>query len=360
MARVLVAMSGGVDSSVAAHLLLEQGHECVGATMLLHGTTAGTARDVEDAQTVARLLGIEHHVFDLSAAFEQLVVQPFADAYEAGRTPSPCVGCNRTVKFGLLLDRARELGCDYLATGHYARVEHASGAPGRHRLLRAADPAKDQSYMLCLLTQEQLGRTLLPLGGLRKTEVRALAARLDLPTARKSDSQDICFIPDGDYRAFLERRRGASFEPGDVLTLDGRPVGRHGGAAGYTIGQRKGLGVALRKPAYVVAKDMAANTVTLGPAEALLAPSCLVEKWNWIAEPTRTPLRVTAKTHYRHRGAQATLGPHGEASDPDTAGLMRLEFDKPQRAMTPGQFAVAYDGDCVVGGGAIKTAARER
>jgi len=343
MQRVLVAMSGGVDSSVAVHVLLEQGFECVGATMLLHGSSAGSEQDVADARAAARRLGIEHRVYDLTAEFDRLVVAPFVRSYEQGRTPSPCVGCNRDLKFGALWECARELGCDRVATGHYARVERVGA---RHVLQRAADPGKDQSYMLCLLSQEQLGRAVFPLGGMRKAQVRELAERLGLGNAHKGDSQDICFVPGGDYFAFLEAYRGKAFEPGDIVTRDGRVVGRHRGAACCTIGQRKGLGVALREPVYVCGKDMATNTVVLGPVESLLATSCLVDEWNWIAEPAGEPLRAAVKTHYRHREQPATLVPLD-------AGRVRVEFDEPQRAMTPGQFAVAYVGDRVVGGGAI-------
>ena len=378
MARVMVGMSGGVDSSVAAYLLRAQGHDVVGVTMLLHGgdvapgqdparaNTCCSLDDVEDAREVARQLGIPHHAFDFTEEFERGVVNPFAAAYEAGLTPNPCVACNRLVKFGALLRRARELGCDFLATGHYAQVVHpdsggAAGgdggaAPRRHLLAKAADAAKDQSYFLCLLTQAQLARVLLPLGGLSKPQVRVLAEEQGIVTARKRESQDVCFVPDGDVVGFLERRRGAPFDPGDVLTRDGRAVGRHRGAAGYTIGQRKGLGVALGAPVFVCAKDMVANTVTVGPAEALLARGCVVEGWNWVA---RVPgsgeaVRTRVRTHYRHpeQPALVTPLPAGDGEAP----RVRVEFDKPQRAITPGQAAVAYDGDVLLGGGVIREA----
>ena len=396
-ARVLVGMSGGVDSSVAALLLRDQGYDVVGVTMLLHGgpgsleaqtNTCCSLDDVEDAREVCRELGIPHYAFDFTEPFEDAVVSDFAASYEAGRTPNPCVRCNRYLKFGALLRRARELGCDFVATGHYARVEHPAAGPApvsagaggvaggaRHLLRKAADAQKDQSYFLCLLTQRQLARTLLPLGGLGKPEVRAIAARAGLVVARKRESEDICFVPDGDYLGFLERRRGAPYPGGDIVTLDGTVVGRHRGVAGYTIGQRKGLGVALGRPAYVCAKDPVRNVVTVGPADALLARACVACDWNWVAAPPDGPVRLAVRTHYRHAEQPATLTPlpAGDAGASDgadevaTAGQgtsrgtghdVLVTFDEPQRAITPGQYAVAYDGDVLVGGGMIREVVR--
>lgn len=355
MARVLVAMSGGVDSSVTAHLLVQEGHDCAGATMVLHDSPQDpkVARDLSDAATVAARLGIDHEVLDWRSAFQDLVVRSFVDAYETGRTPNPCYTCNRTVKFGLLLDYARAQGFDYLATGHYAQVQ--PGASTKRQELRcAADTAKDQSYFLAGLTQEQLAHTLMPLGGYTKVQVRTMAEAQGFVNARKGESQDICFIPHGDYLAFLEELRGQPYPSGPIVDTAGKPVGTHRGAVAYTIGQRKGLGVALGEPAYVCAKDMATNTVTVGSLAHLMAQGCIVDDWNWIAAPVAPgtkPLAVLVKTHYRQTPQPARLIPQPN-------GTMRIDFVEPQRAVAPGQAAVAYCGSSVVGGGLIREALR--
>ena len=339
--RVLAAMSGGVDSSVAVWLLRERGFDCVGATMKLLGSAP---QDAEDARQAAKRLGIPHHVFDLTADFEEKVVRRFVDAYERGDTPNPCVDCNRFLKFGLLYEKARELGCDYIATGHYAQI--LSDGIGGFRLAKATDPGRDQSYVLYPIPRERLARTLFPLGGLAKAQVRAIAERAGFPNARKHDSQDICFVPDGDYLAFLERYTGKAYPAGDILNLDGRAVGRHRGAAGFTIGQRRGVGVSSPGRIYVCAKCMEANTVTVGPEEALYSRGCVAEDWNWLTEAPCRPFRALVKTRYRQKEQPAEVFPE--------AGRVRLEFSQPQRAVTPGQAAVVYDeSGCVLGGGTI-------
>ncbi len=354
MKRVLVAMSGGVDSSVAAYLLQAQGYECIGVTMKLYANemiglskshTCCSLDDVEDARSVAFRLGIPYYVFNFTEDFEEKVIAKFVRSYEQGQTPNPCIDCNRYLKFERLYHRARELGCDYIATGHYARIREDGS---RYSLLKALDGSKDQSYMLYTMTQEQLAHTLFPLGGLTKAEVRQIAEAQGLRNARKHDSQDICFVPDGDYMAFLERYTGQKAERGSLLDLDGQVVGTHRGAAAYTIGQRRGLGLAMGTPVYVCGKSMAENTVTVGPDSALFSPALLAGDWNWIAEPPETPFRAAAKIRYRQAEQPAIVQP--------AAGGVRLDFDTPQRAISPGQAVVVYDGSRVLGGGVIQQA----
>lgn len=352
----IIAMSGGVDSSVAAHLMLESGFKpCIGVTMkLLRNEDVGVPReggcctldDAEDARRVAYALGVPHYVFNYAEAFRQSVMDSFVREYERGRTPNPCVECNRRLKFGALLRRADELGCRYIATGHYARIEYDEKT-GRYLLKKAFDVSKDQSYVLYMLTQSQLSRVRFPLGALRKSEARALAEKLGLPTARKRDSQDICFIPDGDYPAFLARRNGKPLPEGDFLDPEGNTLGRHRGAAAYTLGQRRGLGLPMGERVYVVGKDMAANTVTVGPERLLFSGTLRAEGMNWIVPPPAGPFRAKAKIRYRAPEAPATVTPLG-------GGGAELVFDTPQRAITPGQAVVLYDGDTVLGGGTIR------
>ena len=354
--RACVAMSGGVDSSVAAVLLLQQGYELSGVNLrMFHNEDLGQGRertccslaDAEDAALVARRLGFPFYVFDFSQVFRDTVIRNFVQEYQAGRTPNPCAECNRSVKFGALLQRARTLGCDYLATGHYARVEQDPSS-GRYLLKRAADRSKDQTYFLYMLTQEQLAHTLFPLGCLCKTEVRQIAEAHDLVNARKHDSQDICFVPDGKYADFIERTVGSPAPAGPFLDREGRVLGQHKGLIRYTLGQHKGLGLSTEEPLYVLEKDAAANTIRLGPDSALWTRQLTAEQVNLISLPELiAPLRVTAKTRYSQRESAAVL-------EPLPGGQVRLTFDEPQRAITPGQAVVFYDGDVVVGGGIIR------
>ena len=344
--KVLVAMSGGVDSSVAAWLVQNSGAECAGAMMLLCGNKVFCdLPEDRDARQVAGRMGLPFYTLDTQEEFCRDVVEDFIRTYEAGHTPNPCVRCNQQIKFGWFLEKARELGYDAVATGHYARIE--KNADGRYLLKKAADTSKDQSYFLACLTQQQLSCSLFPLGELTKDQVRAIAAEQGFVTASKRDSQDVCFIPDGDYKAFMERYTGKTYPCGDYLDLQGNVVGKHCGAVGYTIGQRKGLGIALGEPAYVCAKDMEKNTVTVGPNEALFHSVLRAKDWNWLPFPALTePMRVTAKARYRHSEQPATVYPENN-------GFARVEFDEPQRAMTPGQAVVLYQGNMVVGSGTI-------
>lgn len=352
---VFLGMSGGVDSSVSALLLQQAGYDVSGVNLrLFHNEDLGESReksccslsDAEDARAVAARLGIPFYVFDFSEIFRDTVISNFISEYKAGRTPNPCVECNRSVKFGALLQRALTLHGQFLATGHYARVERDS-ATGRWLLMRGVDRSKDQSYFLYMLTQEQLSHTLFPLGGLHKAEVREIAEKNGLVNAKKRDSQDICFAPDGDYSAFIQRTAGQPSPTGDFLDQDGRTLGRHKGFIRYTRGQHKGLGLSTETPLYVLDKDAATGAITLGPDAALWTDSLMADHMNWISIPALTaPMRVTAKTRYSQREADALAEPL-----PD--GGLRLVFDAPQRAITPGQAVVLYAGELVVGGGTI-------
>lgn len=346
----LIAMSGGVDSSAAAYLTLAEGFRCQGATMRL--LKADDGQNAADAEAVCRQLGIPFTVLDLSAEFEEAVIRTFVRAYQAGETPNPCVDCNRRMKFSRLMEAADAAGLYYVATGHYARAERDLGT-GRRLLKKALDAGKDQSYFLYTLSQRQLERVLFPLGRMEKRQVRELAERLGFVNARRRDSQDVCFIPGGDYGAFIESYTGEALPAGDFLDREGRAVGRHRGAARYTLGQRKGLGLSMGEPVYVCGKDMAANTVTVGPESALYAREALVEDLNWISvEGLAAPLRVGAKTRSRQGEQPAAIAP-------ESGNRVRVVFDCPQRAVTPGQAAVFYDGDSVVGGGTITEVLKE-
>lgn len=348
---VMAAMSGGVDSSVCALLLQEAGYAVRGATMVLRDdqkSTCGSSRDVEDAREVCRRLGIPHDAFDLRDRFDAAVVRPFCDAYLEGRTPNPCIACNRFLKFESLQQRRRELGFDYVATGHYAR-RRWDAATGRWQLLRACDPAKDQSYVLYHLTQDTLAHMLFPLGELTKGEVRELARARGFVTAAKPESQDICFVPDGDYAGFIEGRCGAdtAFNPGEIVDREGRVLGEHAGLIRYTIGQRKGIGVAEREPLYVLGKDASANRLIVGFRDELLSSGVVARDVNLIGgDAWEAPREVQVKTHYRQRPVAATVEMSGDDE-------LTVVFDELQSSAAPGQSAVLYDGDEVLGGGTI-------
>lgn len=353
MDKVLIAMSGGVDSSVAAFLMKEQGCQCIGATMkLFHNEDIGVKRtktccsleDVEDARSVAFRLGIPYYVFNFSDDFKGQVIDRFIAAYERGATPNPCIDCNRYLKFERLYERARILGCDAIVTGHYARIEQENG---RWLLKKSLDESKDQSYVLYSLTQEQLAHTRLPLGAMHKSETRRIAEEQGFYNADKPDSQDICFVPNGNYAGFIARFTGHDCSAGDFVDEEGHVLGRHKGIVHYTVGQRKGLGIAADAPLYVKQIDAASNRVVLSGNESLFSRELTANDFNWIAYdvPPRE-LRASARVRYHQREQAATVTVLGD-------GRVHLVFDEPQRAITPGQAVVLYDGDTVLGGGTI-------
>ena len=356
--KALIGMSGGVDSSVAAYLTQLTGAACIGATMRLFDnsilpdsqeSSCCSLDDVEDARAVAHRLGMPFYVFNFSDAFQDNVINKFVRCYEQGDTPNPCIDCNRHLKFDAFLQRALTLGCDYVVTGHYAQIRYHEEA-GRYLLSKAADSTKHQSYFLYALTQQQLSHIYFPLGGLTKDQVRSIAQEQGFINAKKRDSQDICFVPDGDYKSFLQRYTGKSYPSGNFIDCSGNIVGTHSGTPGYTLGQRKGLGLAMGQPVYVCGKDMEANTVTVGPNEALFKTTLLAKDWFWFPFPTlEKPMRVKAKARSRMVEQPATVYP-------EENGIARVVFDEPQRAITPGQAVVLYDGDMVVGGGTIISA----
>ena len=361
MARVAVAMSGGVDSSTAAALLREEGHEVVGLTLQLWDYTddnlaSGRGRccspaDIADARLVADHLDMPHYVFDHSATFEERVVTPFVDAYLGGTTPSPCISCNRLVKFDLLWRLARGLDAEALATGHYARLEVDGGEV---RLRKARDPDKDQSYFLFDVLRDRLAGARFPLGDLSKDEVRDAARRLAVPVADKPESFELCFIPDGDKDRFVESRLPTSGSGGGpVRHLDGRLLGYHGGLHRYTIGQRRGLGLTSPEPLYVLELDAGSDTVVVGPRDALGTRTFHAERCNWVSiEAPSRPLHAAARIRHRHQEVGALITPL-------TGGRVRVELDEPQSAVTPGQGVAFYDGDVVLGGGWIGHAAAD-
>lgn len=352
--RVVVAMSGGVDSSVAAALLLEEGYEVIGMTMQLWSqaderTPGGccSLETIQDARQVAERLGIPFYVVNFRDVFEKKVINYFTAEYLQGRTPNPCIACNRHIKFAALMEKALALEADYLATGHYARVIY-SPERQRYLLLKGEDERKDQSYVLYNLTQEQLAHTLFPLARYTKEEIRTKAAALHLKVADKPESQEICFVPDNNYKNFLRERLGLkAFPPGDFVNLQGEVIGRHRGLPFYTVGQRKGLGLALGYPAYVVALDPEHNRVVVGREDEVFRPGLYAREHNFIAVPALTAaMEVQVKIRYSAVPAAAVISPLED-------GRVRVMFAKPQRAATPGQAVVYYQGDMVVGGGTI-------
>lgn len=354
--RVLVAMSGGVDSAVAAALLHQQGYDVVGVTLRLYtepdetalrsGRTCCGIEDVGDARAAAQRIGIPHYVLNMEREFERDVIDYFVEEYTRGRTPNPCLACNQFVKFSTLLERAVAMGADRLATGHYARVEAPEGLGGAFRLHRAVDRVKDQSYVLYTLDQDALERTLFPLGGLTKEETRAVARELGLPLADKPDSVDICFVPGGDYRELLEVR-GVEERPGAIESAGGELLGEHRGVAGYTIGQRRGLGVATGEPGYVTRIDAERNVVVIGGREHLERRSLVASDPRWVQGPPAAGTRVQARLRYHGADVAARVAEV-------TASTLRLEFEEPVLAAAPGQAVVLYDGSEVLGGGTIE------
>lgn len=353
MKKALIAMSGGVDSSLAAKLMKDAGYDCIGCTMKLYDNedvgisrhhTCCSLDDVEDARSVAREIGIPYYVFNFKEGFRENVIKRFVDAYESGKTPNPCIDCNRYMKIDKLYERARILGCEYVVTGHYARIEETDGV---YFLKKALDDTKDQSYVLYSMTQDQLAHTMFPLGSMRKSHVRRLAEENNFINAAKPDSQDICFVPDGDYAAFLERYTGKNYVPGPFLDLKGNVLGTHNGTIHYTIGQRKGLGIAFGKPLYVQHIDAGNNTVTLAEDSDLYGNELSATDFNWISgKAPAAEMKCQAKIRYRQQEQPAIAYPM-----PD--GTVKVTFEHPQRAITPGQAVVLYDGDIVLGGGRI-------
>ncbi len=354
--KALIAMSGGVDSSVAALLTKEQGYDCIGITMKLYDNedvgikkenTCCSIDDIDDARAVCRVLNIPYYVFNFRDSFNEQVIDRFIKAYENGSTPNPCIDCNRYIKFDKLMHRMKELDMDYVVTGHYGRIEFDEELK-RFILKKAVDKTKDQSYVLYSLTQEQLKHTLFPLGSLTKEEARKIAEKHNFVNARKHDSQDICFVPDGKYAEFIEQYTGKKYPCGDFVDRDGNILGEHKGIIRYTIGQRKGLGLSLPEPMYVCKKDLENNKVILSDNEGLFSKELFANNLNLITcEKIETPIKLKAKVRYNQKEQPATVA----QIDDDR---LHIVFDEPQRAISKGQAVVLYDGDIVVGGGTIE------
>jgi len=351
--KVVIGMSGGVDSSVAAWRLREEGHDVIGLTMKLWPQECmSRAQDqccgpqaILDARSVARQIGIAHYVMDEQESFQRHVIDYFVNEYRSGRTPNPCVLCNERLKFGKLLEKAVSLGADYIATGHYAIVEHGE----RHRIFKGVDAQKDQSYFLFSLSQEQLARTLFPLGSMSKEQTRAVATKLGLKIAEKQESQEICFVTQDNYRPFLQEQ-GITTSPGDIVDTEGHVLGMHSGIEHFTIGQRRGLGIATGRPMYVVALDKSQNRVIVGGVDELERTECVVERCNWVSIASlNEPRMVTVKIRSQHKGIAAMINPE----ETNQGTRVRVRFAEPERAVTPGQAAVFYEDDCVLGGGWI-------
>lgn len=351
--KALIAMSGGVDSSVAAKITKDLGYECIGCTMKLYdnadagipkGHTCCSLSDVEDARNVAFKLNIPYYVFNFKDGFREKVIDKFIKSYENGKTPNPCIDCNKYMKFEKLFERAHILGCDYIVTGHYAKIEKC----GKEYLLKkAVDETKDQSYVLYDLTQEQLAHMLFPLGGMKKSQTREIALQSGFINAKKHDSQDICFVPDGNYADFIKRNSDKQYKEGNFIDKNGKVLGRHKGIIHYTIGQRKGLGLSLPEPAYVCRIDTETNSVILGNNNDLYSYEVKAQDFNWISgEVPDSKFRCKAKIRYRQPEQWATVTAVGKYA-------ANIVFDEAQRAVTPGQSAVLYDGDIVLGGGII-------
>ncbi len=351
MKKAIIAMSGGVDSSVAAYFMKKEGYDCIGATMKLYDNedigissekTCCSLSDIEDARSVARRLDMPYYVFNFKDEFEEKVIRKFIKTYEAGATPNPCIDCNRYLKFEKLMQRMYELGFNCVVTGHYADIEEKNG---RYYLKKGKDLSKDQSYVLYSLTQEQLSHTVFPLGRYSKEEIRSIAEEQGFLNARKHDSQDICFVPDGNYAAFIENHLGKKYPQGDFVDLNGNVLGRHKGIIKYTIGQRKGLNIAIGKPVYVLKKDIEKNQVILGSNDELFSRRLEAEDFNWIYEKPKENFTCFAKTRYNMKEQPCSVWIEGNR--------VVVEFDSPQRAITSGQAVVLYDGDYVIGGGTI-------